>query len=219
MAYILDRYNLAYFPVPKTACTSLKSYFYEIEHGAPFIPYRGDDERMIYIHNKIFSSSFFGEARAECLASCHRIAVVRDPVERFVSAYANRVLHHKELSAAALNTPLGEALGLLPTPAFELFVERLDEYRLASWSISHHTNPASYFLGPDLGYFHKTYKFSEIGQLHADICARTGTNFALPHEQKMGAAFPLPGPKHPCWRKLREFYAGDYALMKGYYSL
>jgi hypothetical protein len=218
VAYILDQFKLAYFPVPKIACTSLKCYFHELEHGAPFVPYRNDDGRMVHIHNKIFSKTFCAEDQAERLAACHRIAVIRDPIERLVSAYANRVLFHRELSEAALDTPVARALALAADPPFELFMERFDEYRVASWSIAHHTNPAAYFLGPDLGFYDKIYKFSELAQLHADVSALTGTQYALPHEQKMGAAVTLPGPKHKSWRKLREFYAGDYALMRGYYQ-
>jgi len=219
MAYILTKHDLAYFPVPKIACTSLKSYFYEIEHGVPFASYSDDAGRVIYIHDKIISTSFFIEAQVERLAACRRIAVIRDPIERFISAYANRVVSFKELSATALDTPRGRELALTPTPSFAHFVERLEDYRLASPSIRHHTDPATVFLGPDLGYFHKIYKISEIGQLHADVCAITGTHYAMPHEQKAGVGFTPPGPAHECWHKLRDFYAGDYALMQGYYSV
>lgn len=219
MAYIMEKYGLAYFPLPKAACTSLKTYFYAVAQGEAFAPHREADGRMVHIHNKIFSRPFVEHGLNGRLATCHRVAVIRDPVERFVSAFVNRVLFHKELTAAALNTPVARAMELAPDPPFELFVKRLEEYRLASWSIRHHTDPASYFLGPDLEYFHRIYKFEEIDQLQIEINALTNTQFAVPHEQKTRVPFDRPSPKHPCWKRLREFCAGDYALMQRYYRL
>lgn len=216
MPYISDRYNIAYFPVPKIACTSLKHYFYEVQNGKPFVDHKDSDGNIVHVHDIIPSISFYSNVNQSRLTECHRIAVIRDPIDRFVSAYTNRVLFHEELSSERLNIPLANALNLAPNPEFEQFVYDLEKYRLASPSIMHHTNPATYFLGHDLGYYHRVYNMSEIVQLRTDVSTMTGTDYAVPHEQKAGMAFTRPSPDHECWLKVREFYSGDYALLKGH---
>ena len=40
MPIVLDDLKLSYTPVPKTACTSLKMVFFDIENGREFVPFR-----------------------------------------------------------------------------------------------------------------------------------------------------------------------------------
>src|SRR5204863_9345498 len=93
-----------------------------------------------------------------------RFTVVRDPIERLLSAYSNRVLQHDELSEARLRYGQADA-NLTPRPGIGVFIDNLEQYRAADESIRHHTEPLTYFLGDDPTYYNRIYGMSEIGEL------------------------------------------------------
>ena len=219
MAYFVKAHNIAYFPVPKIACTSVKQMFYFLENGCYFKEYHDENGIYRHIHDKRFGGNLttpFEEQRD--LETATRVALVRDPLDRFASAYANRVLIHKELSPKAREGTKAAALNLKPDPNFAEFVNNLEGYRYVSNTIRHHTDPMSYFLGPDLGYYHKLYRMDEIAKLRDDIKQLSGIDCGLPHEQRSAVRFTPPDRSAPLWKKIAQFYSGDYALLKGIYS-
>ena len=214
MAFVVEKYQLAYFPVPKIACTSLKQMFYLLQNGSDFEPRSAMHGNLRNIHVGPFRTRSFYDKDGVDLSQAFRIAVVRDPLDRLYSAYANRVITHKELSEQALAKTKASAIGLRPDPDFMSFVNDLDGYRLVSPSIRHHTDPMTYFLGPSCDYYHKVYRINQLDQLVADVRQQTGVMCALPHEQRAPKGVSRPDLSSAAFDRLREFYSGDYALLE-----
>ena len=89
--------QLGYFPIPKVACTSIKTAMFLIEHGREYKPKIDINKKAVqHIHN-------YYEERLANIDSCDfKFIVIRDPIKRFLSAYNNRVAHHKKLTQEAI---------------------------------------------------------------------------------------------------------------------
>lgn len=210
MPQILPKSRIAYLPVPKVACTSIKQMLFEAENGTRYTPRQRANGRMIYIH-EVYPAVPYAELDLAELADLHRIAVVRDPVKRVLSAYGNRVVSHRELSAAKAGPRLAAAN--LPTdPDLATFLEHFEAYCAAIPTIYHHTRPQVDFLGQDPAWLSQLYRFSELGVLADDVRRMTGTQVALPWLQTGGPKISPADLTPQQDRKLRDLYAADYTV-------
>lgn len=216
MPVVLRRNQLAYFPVPKVACTSIKQMLYTVQHGRRFEPKILPSGEKVFIHSLYRAIPFKRLDPAE-FEGCRRIAVVRDPVRRILSAYRNRVLHLRELSVEKAGKRLAAA-GLPADPDLDTFVDLFEAYREAVPTIRHHTRGQVDFLGSDPAFLDRIYRFSELETLAQDIRALTGTDVELPWLQKGGHRLPLPELTPAQVAKLRDFYAADYAVLGAWFD-
>ena len=207
MSVVLDNYRIFYAAVPKIGCTSIKNAFFELENGFPFQNYVANG-RERHIHNAGYETWLRDRYPEQRIADYYRIAFVRDPIGRFISAYSNRVLYHQELSEKKAGPAL-KKLGLSPTPELGLFVDRYEEYMQAHPSIWHHTRPMVDYLGRDSGYFSRIYVLSEMDTFAEDISNRIGKPFTVGRMQRGGQGHK---PDDLTWqqrRKLKKFYKAD----------
>ncbi|MFN4098218.1 MAG: sulfotransferase family 2 domain-containing protein, partial [Pararhodobacter sp.] len=166
MSAILDEFKLAYVAVPKVACTSLKTMMFEVENGFPFRPFTTSGTAW-WIHD-FYTSIPFADLPHDRIADYRCIGVVRDPVQRLLSCYSNRVVHHRELSRDKARRPLREA-DLPFSPDLSTFVANLAGYMAAVPSIHHHARPMVDYLGHDPSYFDRVYTMAELPELVADV--------------------------------------------------
>jgi hypothetical protein len=188
-----------------------------LEQGRNFEKYVDSAGRKHNIHNTVYPTLNTSEDNWASAANMHRIAIVRDPVDRFISSYLSRVIQFKELSEASIDAGKATLLGVTPDPSLDQFIDNLELYRILSGSIKHHTDPQSSFLGHTLEYFDKVYKFEELYVLESDLRERTGVSVVLPHMVK-GPTGENPSISAKRVRKIIEVYSGDYALLEGHYS-
>jgi hypothetical protein len=220
MPVFLKNAPVAYYGSPKVACTSIKVALYEVEHGEPWIDYQDAQGNWHHIHNGSWypqePTRYFQVAEPEIY---FKFAVVRDPVERFLSAYSNRVLHHGELSVPHLVKDGTQNLKVLPpNPDIATFIEFLCQYRAASVSINYHTELQSFFIGSDLSYYDQVYKLSELGRLAEDlsrICARKVTFERHQHSRRKFSIEDIPSVQKS---KLIDFLSRDYDLLWSFYA-
>lgn len=210
MPYLIPSLGLAYFSVPKVACTSIKHMLFTIEHGRPYTAGQTRRGKPIFIHRLYPSVPFSQVDHAGC-ADLFRFAVLRDPVQRVLSAYGNRVLGHRELSEKKAGTAL-RAAGLPTNPDLSTFIARLREYCDAVRSIRHHTLPLVHFLGQDPAYFDRLYRFSELDLMTAELCQRTDRCVDLPWLQVKGTRIPRDALVPAEIRALQTLYEADYAV-------
>ncbi len=214
MSYNLP--GLAYLPVPKNACTSIKWMFYEAEHGVKFSPYKSNNGKNVFIHD-LYPTITFDKLEKESIADSERIAVVRDPVKRVFSAYGNRVVLHRELSAGKQGKRLAK-FGLLPDPDLSTFIDQIEEYCAAVPTINHHTRPQVDFLGSDPAYFSRIYRFSELDSLAEDVSRITGKRLDLPRLQRGGPKFSITDITGIQHEKLRGLYTADYEAFGSWFQ-
>lgn len=79
-----------------------------------------------------------------------RITIIRDPIERFISGYKNRILFHNDI-------------GIQPT--FDWFVKNFDDYYNTYTSVVNHFSPLVNFIGDDPSQFDKIFKMNEFDEV------------------------------------------------------
>lgn len=196
--------NIRYYPVPKVACTSIKQVIFELEHGAPF----ADGS----IH-KAYGTTAFGRAQEERKPGELRIALVRDPVERFISAYRNRVHGHEEAAHWKLRKE-GLPLDLKPFPSPKEFVHNLAAYQARVHSLKHHTLPMVTFLGRDPKFYDHVFDMSDMPAVEAFLSERAGREIRLPKTQTGGPNYTTAALGEEECAVLRDYYREDYAFLE-----
>ncbi|GKY86153.1 sulfotransferase family 2 domain-containing protein [Sinisalibacter aestuarii] len=232
MALVIPAYKLAYTPIPKVACTSIKRAWYALANGRPF------DRRSLRgrlargsIH-RVYRSAGFDPAQMARLKDYWKVAVVRDPASRILSAYSSKVLKRDFLTAHAgdrggifggLRARM-RGDGSLPAdlplrPSADEFVTRLDEYRTAFGVIRSHTHPISYYLGADLSAFDAIYRIDQIDDMASEVSARSGQRFRVPNSNASSDVLKVTvndlSPK--AFATLMARLAPDYDLLAEFY--
>ncbi|MBM7070207.1 sulfotransferase family 2 domain-containing protein [Actibacterium sp. 188UL27-1] len=197
--------RLLYFPVPKAACTSIK--------------------RAILIHNaQAAGAPSAAQARVHEVAPTTRFhplypvrhlhkrwfCVIRDPVQRVLSAYANRVVFHGELADLPQGTL--DTAGLPRAPDLETFIRRLPDYARLHAGIDHHTRALTHFLGDRPRRYHRIFTLPDLETLPAYLKGHGAPDLTLGHEQTGG---PRIGPDDlppALLADLRRHYAEDYRI-------
>jgi hypothetical protein len=202
--------NLGYTPIPKVACTSIKHAIFTALNDRDFVD--GEDHRS-HIHD------YFGGKQRSITSCSIRTVVLRDPVKRLLSAYSNRVLHHRELSYDKV-APLGpKVYGTLPAfnPTLEEFIDQFEEY-MAVPAISHHAKPIADVIQCELNEFTHIYPIEQITQFASLLEGHLQKKIFLPRLQTGGAKLCLGNLSRAQLEKLIEFYRRDYELLAPYYS-
>lgn len=207
--------RLSFYPVPKIACTSLKKLFFFIENGFEFKSFTANGTPL-FIHD-FYPSHHFEHSRSLDRDGHFRLAVVRDPIDRIISCYRNRVLFFGELDSSQLSEE-AKADGLRPTPSLSEFVENLEDYMKVSPSIFHHAAPMNFYLGNDPQWFSRIYNIRQIDQLTRDVVTYLGRKetVILGNENSSVPEISRSDLTVNEKAKLRQFYKLDYDLFGRY---
>lgn len=217
-AAICDRYNLAYFSIPKAASTSMKMVLYSLEHDTPWTQ---DPDKV----HPTFPTHRVKPADFEAARPYWRFTILRDPVSRLLSAYGNRVKHHRDIQRdVAKQGRRQKILFRLKNPFLNLqptanaFYENLPTYQKASHSIWHHTTSVSHFIGSDLSFFNAVYRIKDIHELEQELSRKTSRKIELPREQTAGEKITLDMLSARARQSVLEHTRADYDLLKDYFT-
>ncbi len=216
MVIKIDEYRIAYFALPKAGCTTVKVTLSGIDPD--FADKRDslapDDRAEIHA---VYPTRRYRPVRwREVSDDWWRFCVVRDPAERILSCYTDRVLGRQELrNSRRLRGPNVD----LPTdPDPDFFFQNLREYVRLSSVIKHHALSCTLFLGPRMAAFDRVYRLEDLGLLAQDLSARTGRSLSIPHNNKSAASLTL-GDLAPASRdSLRRYLGPDYEVLSDYYE-
>lgn len=126
----------------------------------------------------------------------YRFCVVRDPVERFISGYTNRVLWHNE---GGLNISVAE------------FIERFDSICAENRNYKLHFTPQVRFYGEDPSIFTHIFNIRQMSQVKVLIEERSGQQLPDLHmQQNGGKEKPVLTKDQINWVKKR--YEEDYEI-------
>ena len=204
MAVLCFDIALAYFPVPKVACTSIKLALFEIDHGYPITDRVGPDPGNNYIHWHLRTDAFRPDVASTFPRHFEKMVVVRDPIERFVSAYRNRIVHLREAAHAGASLPR--------QPDIETFARLLPAYMRAAPMIAHHFAPQTGFVGHDLGWYDRVFRFDELPDVAAYLSDKAGRAVNLRVTQNDGPPLSVSILNPATIELLRQYYADDYKL-------
>ncbi|MBF9048124.1 sulfotransferase family 2 domain-containing protein [Rhodobacterales bacterium LSUCC0031] len=181
MPYILPSQRMAFFFSPKSGGTSLRAFLFHVENGIAFRPFLVQGKPMDA--NALVANYRFNRTDHAGLSQYRRFALLRDPVKRFLSGYANRVLHYRELSIEAAGQALLQE-GLPPDPDLATFVENYVAYLRCSQPMARHFLKQQKFIGTDPGYFEHIFKLEELEILTSFVNTTCGTKAQMPWLQK-----------------------------------
>lgn len=194
-------HRLVYFSIPKSACTTISHIIYELREGRPC---EGD------VH-LAFDDLRTGDELAE-FDEFHKFTVVRDPVERFVSAYRNRVLHHRELEAEA------NQIRRLPYDSdISTVALNVEFYRRANTSLFHHFERQAVRVGGTLDTLDAVYPIERLDDMVEDLSKRVGRPLVAGRYETGGPNVTRDDLTKEAVAHLNEYYAEDYELLRDFY--
>ncbi len=202
--------SVAYFPIPKAACSSIKSALYLLKNKRT---YNIENYNGNHIHDYWYS-------KQQCLNHySDKVIVVRDPIERFLSAYSNRVHDHGELNRGAVERDCPWLVNQLPhfKPSLSQFVSELERYMLVP-VIGHHCKPLSQHVHNDLSTFTHIYPLENISELEQYLSETTGQNIEIPRVHVGCHKVSIGLLSEPELERLLVFFDDDYRLLAPWYS-
>ena len=133
-----------------------------------------------------------------------RFCVIRDPVERFISGYTNRIVFHKDL--IKLKNPPG---------TISDFIKNFDFYCDNDPSTKLHFSPQNVFYGTDLSLYTHIFKFKNFDKIKSLLQEISGTSLPDIHLQQSGSV-QKPTLSNTEIEWVKEVYREDYNLYKNY---
>ena len=158
---LLTEQQLIYIPVPKNGCTTVKQALHQMEFGSVFDSDAPGHEPYVDVHDfyQKREAAFTDKKQLFRNSKFTRFAIVRDPVERLISCYRNRVVDLGDLENDRVSL---KKHGLSESPDINTFVLNLVEYRKVSKSIEHHSRLQSSFFGGTLSYLDKVFLMEDL---------------------------------------------------------
>jgi len=206
---ISDRNKYAYVSVPKCACSSAKSFLFEVENGFEFRPFELNFNT--YDIHAIARSIVFEKLPKERIKDYARMTIVREPVARILSCYKNKILLDEAFTSPKEWQKVKD-LRLDPKPPFHVFVDRLEDYRAASLMVEHHSRPLRYFLGTNPDYFDGIFDISETPAFEQFVKKHTGTTASMPVHNKSTNDVKPKDIADTASKKIKALYQEDYDL-------
>lgn len=204
--------KFGYKNLPKIASTSIKAAIYQMETGEVFCR----EKEGMDVH------TYMRKNKTGDISTCEkRFVVVRDPVERFLSAYKNRVRFHGELSEPFIRKKFPSYYWDVPyfAPGLGQFIDHFEDY-FPIKPIFHHCRPIVDFFGNQtLNQFTHVYKLDELSRFEGDLSELTGKEVVFEHKQTGGKKYFVRDLTKAQIRKLVKFYEADYELLSDFYSV
>lgn len=135
-----DALGLLYLPVPKVGGSTMRHAIFLAENG---IAYK-DSHYARDLHISRFYSRprhWSTPSRIDRETGKRKIVIVRDPVARLLSCYADRVAKRKDIARDPVARKEAQRNGLPVLPDVDTFMRFIDTYTEMCASIRHHTVP------------------------------------------------------------------------------
>ena len=213
MSVFLYEAGISYYPVPKCGSSSVKGLLFDIENGFNYRDYIANGRRF-GIHSVYPTMSFEQSSRMD-RPDHYRFAIIRDPVDRLLSAFSNRVLGR--VTGVEDSSP-SRSLSLGADSEFFLarFIDELEAYREQSREITHHTDPLVHFLGDDPKYFAELYLISDLGRLEHDLSDRLDRPVSSAKKNRSVARLSRDMLTKAQITQIEDLYARDYEVFGSY---
>lgn len=194
MAIRIRGTDFVYFPVPKVGCTALKLAI--MRHNDPRKFERLKDEEGVHGWRGYMSPPWSWEWRTYARpGSMRAFCIVRDPIDRFVSGYRNRILHWRDVGDERV-------------PDINEFAFRLGDYCRGSRHIRHHFMPMVEFTGRNAAFYEHVFLLDQIGQVSEYV----GVPLSIGRAQEGGPKITRSDLCPDAIDRLRSFYADDYRV-------
>ncbi len=215
---LIPKLRVGYQNVPKVATTSMFDWLYQAHGVVPKVFPDHPNSKRNFFMSRYKSESI--EEIQQTEGTYLRFALTRDPVQRFLSMYGNRVIAKRKLDIDADDGRLLLDAGLSPNPQLNALIDSLRDYLSASRHIFHHARSQLDFLGHDFSVYDHLLDISNSDHL-IDLIrqhwrkqgmdqAILNADQRLPRLQRSGPKISLDGISRRSFEKLLEYYQEDY---------
>lgn len=213
---VIHPLKVCYQDAPKLGSTSIFDWFYRLLTGKEFVG--GGGVHSVFWNQKINGIESVPIEKFNPPDDYYIFTISRDPVERLISAWRNRVMHYKELGISKV-PEISKSL-LRANPSINYFVSHLEEYRRISRSVAHHTEPMISWIGVNISVYDKVYDLSELSVVEQDLRSFWRCNGMVVYDYAM-RTLQTGGPRvgieifdQKAIEKTISFYRNDYELLK-----
>jgi hypothetical protein len=204
---LIESLKTRIFTSPKVMGTSLKHLAYKLDNGFEFQKFKAGG--MHYTIHKLYPLQALDSRQLE--EPLMKIAIIRDPVDRFLSLYKHRVLIRREQTARQFDA--AERQGLNAMPSIDEFASKLDTYKELIPDIRHHSAPQSLFLGLSLKPFQFVFEPSDSSSLSELLSWHSGTQVLIPHFHKTSPSHEIQLSSQVL-STVQNHYAEDFDLLE-----
>jgi hypothetical protein len=212
MAVLADDLPFTYYPIPKSGTSSIKYALMSLSgrHGALADP---DNQ----VHDHLFTS-WVDPFVPVYDGLGGKFTVVRDPLERLLSAYSSRILDVNVLARSSAKAEMLKAFGLPSDPDLDTFILNVEKYSASSWEIQFHVASPRHFVGSSLFLFDNVFRFEEMDKVEAFLSSVSGRKVAIPRLQAARTRVSPSDLSPAALAKAMRFCRYDYAFLVDYYD-
>jgi hypothetical protein len=210
MTVLIDEYKIAYCPLPGAGSNAVKTFLAAVDplHVAQSV----DDVTDTELDHNYSTLPFEAETLGR-LSGWFRFCVIRNPVDRLMDIYGNRLAGRELLPAGDAG-----ATALPSQPDAETFFSNLSAYRMHSIAVARLVRTARCYLGPDLGLYEAVYPVEELYRIGHDIGCRVGRSVVVPRRGRRPGQIKMQSLSLAAQQEIQEFTREDYRLMKEFYQ-
>ena len=193
--------KLTYYPCPKNANTSAKMFFAKHLNIDKHFLFLGDKIPQIeqtpdqYKGKQNIIGIIPSKQPFEKINVDIKCCIVRDPIKRFISAYKNRILYHRDIQ--------------FKDHSVDMILEKLENNNFEN----RHFLPQVYFLGEDLSYYTFWSTTEEIGFFAEKVNDFFSRKIIFPKIQTGGSDIKIKLTKSQT-SKIEKIYAKDFKLIQ-----
>ena len=193
--------KLIYYPCPKNANTSAKMFFAKHLNVDKDFLFLGDSIPQIeqtpdhYGGKQNIIGIIPSKQPFEKINVDIKCCIIRDPIKRFISAYKNRILYHRDIQ--------------FKDHSVDMILEKLENNNFEN----RHFLPQVYFLGEDLSYYTFWSTTEEIGFFAEKVNDFFSRKIIFPKIQTGGSDIKLKLTSLQI-NKIEKIYAKDFKLIQ-----
>ncbi|MBB6465715.1 hypothetical protein HNQ96_001573 [Aminobacter lissarensis] len=206
-------FNATYYPVPKSGSSSVKYLLMQVAGQHEGLENPDDD-----VHHHL-GTSLVDPFRPLHNADAKPFTIVRDPVERLLSAYFDRVVKAGNLTGDQADSDMARQLGLSLEPDLETFILRVEDYCRISDDVRFHVASPRYFLGSNLFLFDRVFRLEKVDQVAAYISDIVGQTVSMPHIHVSSRPAGPADLSQAALAKALRFCRYDYAFLVDLYDV
>ena len=194
--------KMAYYCVPKCGKTTVKSLLKRIREA-------GGAQRNYGDHIITPLARWRGRDH-------FRFTVIRDPMQRVLSAYGDRVADRDDIRRSGFSVLMCKLLGLNPSPGPEEFILNLKKYMMINDRIFRHVIPQVMYTGTDLSFYDAVYTVKEMDKLVDKINEMHGLDIEPAKRNAGKKKFTVDDLSPEAQDYIRQFYKKDYEVFASY---
>lgn len=205
--------GITYYPIPKCGSSSLKYVLMALAGKETAVSSDPEND----VHDHLFTN--YVDAFSALLdGKDGRFTIVRDPLERLLSAYSGRILKAKVLNDPPTNFERVARFGLPFDPDLNTFILNIEQYCACSEEIRLHVASPRHFIGDSLFAFDRVFKFDRMDSVEAFLSSASGRPVQLPRLQSSDRKVTPSDMSSEALAKAMRFCRYDYGFLVDYYD-